>query len=255
MSVKIVPQYTEGESAGKGFKILVAEDEPIAQEFLSIILKNFKLNIEIASDGREVIEKVKKDPYDLILMDLQMPVMGGVEVTRIIREQLHKTMPILALTATEDDKEKCLAAGMNDYLTKPIEVSELKDKIFYWLKGVSRVGPVNRKEKRAMKWDKQRAIRELGIPEGFYRELVFGFMKQSTSAIQDLEKALQDRNFEEVAKAAHFIRGSAGNLRIEEIYVTAKELETVAKGDHDAGVIEKQMGSLKNAMGELEKNI
>jgi CheY-like chemotaxis protein len=255
MSVEIVPQYTEGESAGKELKILVAEDEPLAQKFLSMILKNFKLSVEIASDGREIIEKVKKDPYDLILMDLQMPVMGGVEVTKIIREQLHKTMPILALTATEDDKEKCLTAGMNDYLTKPIEVAELKDKIFYWLKGVPQVGPVNRKEKKAMKWGKQEAIKKLGIPEGLYCELVFGFMKQFASAIQDLERALQGRNFEEVAKAAHFIKGSAGNLRIKEIYMTAKELETVAKGDQDTGVIEKQMGSLKNAMGELGKNI
>ncbi|MFH1207964.1 MAG: response regulator [Candidatus Omnitrophota bacterium] len=166
MSVEIVPQYREGESAGKGFNILVAEDEPNAQKFLSIILKSFKLSVEIALDGREVIEKVKKDPYDLILMDLQMPVMGGVEATKVIREQLHETLPILALTATENDKEKCLAAGMNDYLTKPIEVSELKDKIFYWLKGVSQGGPVNRKKKRAMKWDKQRGNQRTGYPRG-----------------------------------------------------------------------------------------
>ncbi|MFH1207963.1 MAG: Hpt domain-containing protein [Candidatus Omnitrophota bacterium] len=78
-------------------------------------------------------------------------------------------------------------------------------------------------------------------------------MKQFTSAIQDLKKAFQERNFEEVAKTAHFIKGTAGNLRIEEIYITAKELEAVAKGDQDVGTIEKQMGSLKHAMEELKK--
>ena len=257
LPVEIVTQYTEEELASKKLTVLVVEDNPASQELLSIILRGFSLSVEIASDGREAVEKVKKDPYDLILMDLQMPVMGGIEATRIIREQLHKTVPILALTAgvSEDDKGKCLAAGMNDYLMKPIEVPKFKDKVFHWIKAVPRGGPVSRKAESVMKWDKQRAIKELSIPEGLYRELVLGFIKQSATAIQDLEKAFQGRNFEDVARAAHFIKGAAGNLRIEEIHVTAKELEAVAKGDQDAGRIEEQMGSLKNAMEELKKNI
>jgi PAS domain S-box-containing protein len=255
LPVEIVTQYTADELIKKGLKILVVEDNPASQELLSILLRGFEFGVEIASDGREATEKVKRDPYDLILMDLQMPVMGGLEATRIIREQLHKTMPILALTAgiSEDDREKCLAAGMNDYLEKPIEVATLKDKIFHWIRGTSQERPASRKKESVVKWDKQKAIKELGIPEGLYRELVLGFIEQSAVAIQDLEKAFQSRNFEEVAKAAHFIKGAAGNLRIEEIHVTAKELEAVAKGGQDAGMIEQQMRSLKNAIEEMKK--
>jgi two-component system, sensor histidine kinase and response regulator len=255
--VGIVTQYTADELSSKGLRILVVEDNPASQELLSIILRSLEFIVEVAFDGREAIEKVKKDSYDLILMDLQMPVMGGFEATRIIREQLHKAMPILALTAgiSEDDKEKCLAAGMTDYLAKPIEISKLRDKIFYWIKGVPGNRPVARKEASAMKWDKQRAVKELGIPAALYHELVLGFIKQSTVVIQNLEKIFRERNFEEIAKAAHFVKGAAGNLRVEEIYVIAKELEAVAKGDRDISAIERQIECLKNALEELKKLI
>lgn len=138
LPVEIVTQYTAEELSRKGLKILAVEDNTASQELLSIILRSFEFVVEIACDGRDAVEKVKKGSYDLILMDLQMPVMGGIEATQIIREQLHKTMPILALTAgvSEDDKTKCLAAGMNDYLAKPIEINKLRDKIFHWIKGV-----------------------------------------------------------------------------------------------------------------------
>ncbi len=106
-----------------------------------------------------------------------------------------------------------------------------------------------------MEWDRQKALQELGIPESLYLELVRGFIKQSDTVIQDLEKAFQVRDFGGVAKAAHFIKGGAGNLRIDEIYVTAKELDTVAKGSQDVGTIERQMASLKNAMEELTQNL
>jgi len=258
LSAEIVTQYTAEELASKGLKILVVEDNPASQELLSIILRGFEFGVEIASDGREAVEKVEKDPYDLILMDLQMPGMGGVEATKIIREQLHKTMPILALTAgvSDDDKGKCLAAGMNDYLSKPIEVPKLKDKIFHWIKQTPLEKPVNlKKEQSVMKWDKQKAIKELGVPEELYRELVFGFVEQSVVVIQNLEGAVRDNNYEEVAKGAHFIKGAAGNLRIEEIHVAAKELEAVAKGDRNPGMMEKRMGDLRNAMEEMKKNL
>ncbi len=257
LPVEIVTQYTAEELTCKGLNILMVEDNPASQELLSIILKNFEFDVGIASHGREAVEKVKENSYDLILMDLQMPVMGGVEATRIIREQLHKTMPILALTAgiSDDDKEHCLAAGMNDYLLKPIEIDKLRDKIFHWIKGVSQDKPVSRKEESGIKWDKQKAMKELGIPEELYLELVDGFIKQSATAIQDLEKFFQDRNFDGVAKAAHFIKGAAGNLRIEEIHATTKELEAAAKGDQNISTIEKQIGILKSAMEELKNNI
>jgi len=106
-----------------------------------------------------------------------------------------------------------------------------------------------------MEWDKQKALKELGIPEELYLELVRGFIKQSDTAIQDLEKAFQGRDFPGVARAAHFIKGGAGNLRIDEIYVTAKELDSVAKSSQDVGTIEKQAASLKNAMEELKKSL
>ena len=103
-----------------------------------------------------------------------------------------------------------------------------------------------------MEWDKKRALEELGIPEGFYLQLVEGFVNQSEAAILDLEKAFLERNFEKVAKAAHYIKGAAGNLRIEEIHVTAKELESVAKASKNIGTIEEQLKCLKGLLKSLK---
>jgi CheY-like chemotaxis protein len=222
------------------------------------MLKNFGFQMEIASEGREAVEKVTANSYDLILMDLQMPVMGGVEAAKIIRKELGRTMPILALTAgvAEDDKGKCLAAGMNDYLMKPIEIHKLKEKIIHWIKEIPPVGGVGgREEERTLEWDEQKAIKELGVPEALYRELLLGFIDQFAATMLNLEKAFQGRDFEGVAKAAHFIKGAAGNLRIEEIHVAAKELEAVAKGSQDASAVEGLVGRLKNALGKIKKII
>ncbi|MFH0984414.1 MAG: Hpt domain-containing protein [Candidatus Omnitrophota bacterium] len=106
-----------------------------------------------------------------------------------------------------------------------------------------------------MKWDRQKALQELGIPEGLYDGLVVGFSGQSEGVMLDLEKAFQEKDFEKIARSAHFIKGAAGNLRIEEIYLTAKELETAAKIGLDLETIELRVKSLKSLMEELKKNI
>lgn len=106
-----------------------------------------------------------------------------------------------------------------------------------------------------MDWDKTKALRELGIPEALYDELVKGFVSQSEGVVLDLEKALSEKDYVKVSRAAHFVKGASGNLRIEEIYVTAKELETVAKTGQDLEKIELQAKSLKSLIEELKKNI
>ncbi len=106
-----------------------------------------------------------------------------------------------------------------------------------------------------MNWDKPKALSELGIPETLYDELVKGFVGQSEGVVLDLEKALSEKDFEKVARGAHFVKGASGNLRIEEIYVTAKELETVAKAGQDLEMIELRAKNLKSLIEELKKNI
>ena len=126
---------TEGIPTLKNLKILVAEDVKLNQLLIRIILEDFGVEVDMADNGKLAIEKLKTTPYDIILMDLQMPEMNGFEATAYIRNQLHSNIPIIALTAdvTTVDVEKCKAIGMNDYISKPIDEKLLYEKIIKYL--------------------------------------------------------------------------------------------------------------------------
>jgi signal transduction histidine kinase/CheY-like chemotaxis protein len=122
------------------FRILVAEDNPVNKEVALIMLESFGLNIDTVENGKEALDAATLAPYDLILMDMQMPIMDGLEATRKIRikEKTEKTptkTPIVALTANaiEGDMERCLEAGMDGYLSKPFSKEQLYDIITPWL--------------------------------------------------------------------------------------------------------------------------
>ncbi len=114
-----------------GIRILVVEDSPPNQELLKVHFESLGCVCDYANNGQEAIDKLKEKAFDICFMDLQMPVLGGVEATKFIRRELKIKIPIIALTAAEveEEKQKCLDAGMNDYLPKPFDVDELKAKI------------------------------------------------------------------------------------------------------------------------------
>jgi CheY-like chemotaxis protein len=119
--------------------VLLAEDIPTNQQIVIALLKKLGLSVDAVSNGREAIEALSSRDYDLILMDLQMPEMDGLEASVAIRAEgspvRQPTIPIIALTADamSGDRDRCLAAGMNDYLTKPISPNELIAILRKWL--------------------------------------------------------------------------------------------------------------------------
>ena len=121
----------ETETKIENIKVLVVEDMALNQLLIKIILMDFGFELEVADNGRIALEKLREDKYDIILMDLQMPEMNGFETTKYIREEMKSQIPIIALTAdvTTVDFEKCIALGMNDYITKPIDEKLLYSKM------------------------------------------------------------------------------------------------------------------------------
>jgi CheY-like chemotaxis protein len=122
------------ELSTKKLRILVAEDNLVNQKLIRILLEKLGCEEEIVPNGKIAFEKATSEEYDLCLMDLQMPVMGGVEATRNIRKAGNTKLPIIALTAVafKEGRDECLEAGMNDFLTRPVDPNKLKEKILEW---------------------------------------------------------------------------------------------------------------------------
>lgn len=117
-------------------RVLVAEDNAINQKIVRIMLQKAGCEVLAVDDGSKAVEAVRSNPIDLVLMDLHMPLLDGLQATRQIRalENAVKEVPIIALTASAftDDRDRCLAAGMNDFITKPIKLDYLLEKCTFW---------------------------------------------------------------------------------------------------------------------------
>jgi CheY-like chemotaxis protein len=116
--------------------VLLAEDDEINREVALALLEDSGLRIDLAENGEEALRAAERTDYDLILMDMQMPVMDGLDATRCIRQLAgRQNTPIIALTANAfaEDRQRCMESGMDDFVAKPIEPSHLFEKIFHWL--------------------------------------------------------------------------------------------------------------------------
>ena len=145
--IGIVTQHKLKEAAKHAVSILLAEDNPVNQKLASILLTRAGYKVEVAVNGAEAVAKYRAQPdrYNLILMDIQMPVLDGLEATRAIRQWEFETaigrptagrrIPVIAMTAEamKGDREKCLAAGMDDYISKPIKREEVFGQIKRWV--------------------------------------------------------------------------------------------------------------------------
>jgi hypothetical protein len=131
---QIVTTHMAEELIGKKVRVLVAEDNPVNKKLIEILLQKLGFEGEIVSNGKEAVEKATTEDFDICLMDIHMPVMGGIEATKEIRKKGNTTLPIVALTADvfTEGKKRCLEAGMNDFLSRPVKSEKLEQKIVEW---------------------------------------------------------------------------------------------------------------------------
>lgn len=121
----------EGEKDLENIKVLAVDDDPFNQSLIRLLLKSWKISADIADNGNEAISQLLRHPYDLVLMDIEIPGLNGYETTRVIRNEMQLDLPIIAVTSnnTERDRQLARESGMNDFVPKPILHSELLSSI------------------------------------------------------------------------------------------------------------------------------
>jgi len=216
-------------------RILVVEDNIINQKVTLHILKSAGYSAEIAESGREALEALKKHPYDLILMDIQMPEMDGFETTGIIRSLKNgrEDTPVIAMTAhtMEEDRKKCMEAGMNDYLAKPVQPAEVIKMIGKYI--------LNHKEKKEEKdfveSDSKRKIfnwkgmlERLDGDEKFCREILKESLEIIKDQMKNLKKAINEKHFKNIILINHNLRGNFGNIEAGILQEISREIEIFA---------------------------
>jgi CheY-like chemotaxis protein/HPt (histidine-containing phosphotransfer) domain-containing protein len=250
-------------------RILLAEDNVTNQKVAVGILGKFGLVVDVASNGEEAIQALQSHRYDLILMDVQMPVMDGFEATRQIRTSISATIdsriPIIAMTAyaRPSDRARCLAAGMNDYLSKPVEPATLAETILRWLPQQDRcvpeaagqqLSPPDSESPATPVFDQAgMASRLLGDRE-LIHEVIAAFLSDMPKQIAALRMLIDLKDAEGAGRKAHMIKGAASNVGGEAMRAVAYEMEQAGKtGDLEvltAGTddLERQFAKLQDAM-------
>ncbi len=216
----------------QGLNILIAEDHPVNQKMMEVLMQRAGADFQICDDGLEILRALKKaeQAFDLVLMDLHMPNMDGFDTTRAIRElppPLNR-IPIIAVTADAlaGDREKCLAAGMDDYLAKPVRLADLQQAVGRTLAAnfLSVAKPSAAAEpKPALEFDADTLIAELGAAENAVL-LIHEFASTLHSELGRVQQALDDSDLDRARSAAHRVKGSARTLSCEQL---AEQLQTI----------------------------
>lgn len=245
-----IPIIKTGEATGdidtrKHARILLVEDNVFNQQVASEILQHVGIRVDIANNGKEAIDAINQKAYDLVLMDVQMPIMSGYEACAIIRKNdKHKNLPIVAMTAhaVTGAREECLAAGMDDYLSKPIDPERLYQVLIKWIKAdnprlVSEGEGDHKKTNNPIgeatlpdcrpDIDVSEGVTRMMGNEKRYRQLLLDFAKDYGLISEDIKSKLIQKDYQAISELAHMLKGVAGNLSIKSIEAVSAELETV----------------------------
>jgi len=213
--------------------VLLVEDNAINQEVARELLEGAGLQVDTAWNGLEAIRKVDHGNYDAVLMDIQMPEVDGYQATERIREKTqHAELPIIAMTAhaLAGYREECLAAGMNDYVTKPIEPEDLFEVLGRWVRGTgAQSGPAAGSRDQAPEalplLDHANALRRVGGNEALLLRLLGEFRREQAGAAEAMDQAIRAGRLGEAERLAHTLKGVAGNLGAKRLHAEAALLE------------------------------
>lgn len=208
--------------------VLLVEDNKINQLVARKVLEKADLAVDVAASADEAISILRRNRYQLVLMDVQMPGTDGAEATRLIRSGeagvLDPTVPVLAMTAytSDEDQEQFAASGMNGYLAKPLDVDELIERVRAFTEPESDGG--------AAALNEQELSARTGGDRELAQEIVEGFSSSLSQRMDELSSAIDSDNWQEVQMIGHSIAGAASNVAASELVRFGRDLEAAARG-------------------------
>jgi two-component system sensor histidine kinase/response regulator len=246
----------KGRSSNRGLLVLVAEDNEINRSVIQALLSKLGLQTAVAHNGREAIEMAAGHAYDAIFMDCLMPDTDGFEATREIRKgENGRHVPIIAMTALSmpGDPERCLAAGMDDYLSKPIRTAALDEAIERWLPAEAPPSPSGGPTAVEAVLDQAtiQQLRETLSPE-MRTELLDTFDEQQVQCVADIAAAVKRDDRDEVRRVAHLLKGSSASLGALRLRDFSERLEHVGRSQ-DPDISDAQVAQLGDAAAEASR--
>ncbi|MDO8317967.1 response regulator [Rhodoferax sp.] len=253
-----------------GSHLLLVEDNEINREFATELLHSMNVGVDEAVNGEEAVAMVQRRVYDAVLMDIQMPVMDGLEAARRIRALggRYATLPIIAMTALAmaHDAERSQQAGMNDHITKPVAPERLVATLAKWLK------PGNTQQAKAAadtppssaaipadllamrSFDTQQGIRRIGGKPEAYRKQLHRFREHYPAAVDDLQRLLREKSIAAAEDYCHALKGVCGNLGANALFELVTEADNLLKQNQvpEAAQFECLRGLLQQAMSEID---
>jgi len=266
---KSVDKYQVQETKRR-YKILLVEDTPLNVKLVTKLLTKLGHTVVVAENGRLGVDAVKRESFDVVLMDVQMPVMDGLEATREIRSNGYD-VPIIAMTAgaMKGDKEKCLDAGMDCYISKPINIKEIIPAIQSvieknrghvlrrWSReqGAGSREPAEKDIPATMAGiNIEEALERLDGNKELYHEILNEFSKGNDNAIHEIRDAVARKDMILVRRLVHTLKGTAGSISANTVRAAAIELEKAIKQETPDGV-NSLIDNLENALNEVMESL
>ena len=247
------PAADPADRADVPLRILLAEDNPVNRQLALAVLERRGHQVLVAHNGREAVEMLARSPVDVVLMDLQMPEMGGLEATAVIRSQERAAgghVPILAMTAhaMKGDRKRCLEAGMDGYLSKPINRRELVELVERARGDAPLTPPASPLPLPAQAgWSPHVLVERLGGDEPLARQLVGLFLSECPRMMREVRNGVAGADAEAVRLAAHAFKGSVSNFTDGPPMTTAFELEQIGR--------ENRVADAPQALARLEGDV
>lgn len=235
----------------KTMRILLAEDHKLNQKLAITYLNNFGLDVDLAENGIEAIEKFKHKHYDLILMDIQMPFLDGYDASRQIRQELKSDIPIVAMTANimADEREKCLSVGMTDYISKPFKEIDLFNIINNHIGNKTTINTNSSNQKNDIENTLISKEHLNSLSRGnaeFIKDIVQIFLNQNPKELIDLEHAILDKNYLSIKSISHKMKTSVGFIGIQSLLPVLSKIEELAQKSEEIKQIELLFEEVKS---------